>query len=80
MSTALLDAFFWIAVVGCAISQLFILRAVFRTLPPRVSSDEASSLPVPHRLQEIGWAILPAFLLIAVFVGAWRALHPDSAS
>jgi hypothetical protein len=76
MSTGLLDAFFWIAVVGCAVSQLFILRAVFRTLPPRSSSPDTPSVPVPHRLQEIAWAVLPAFLLVAVFVGAWQVMHP----
>jgi len=79
MSTGLLDALFWVAVVGCGISQLFILRAVFRTLPPRSLSPDAPSVPVPHRLQEIVWAVLPAFLLIAVFVGAWRVMHPVSA-
>ncbi len=79
MSTGLLDALFWVAVVGCAISQLFILRAVFRTLPPRSSSPDAPSVPVPNRPQEIAWAILPAFLLVAVFLGAWRVMHPVTA-
>ncbi len=78
MSPALLDALFWVAVVCCAVAQLFIMRAVFRVLPPRAPSPDAPAVPMPHRLQEIGWAILPAFLLAAAFIGAWRAMHPTS--
>ena len=76
MSPALLDGLFWVAVVCCAIAQLYILRAVFRTLPPRPTSVDALNVPMPHRQQEIVWAILPAFLLAAAFYGAWRSMHP----
>ncbi len=78
MSPALLDGLFWASVVSCAVAQLFILRAVFRTLPPRSPSADAPNVPMPHRLQEIVWAILPAFLLAAAFIWAWRAMHPIS--
>ena len=80
MSPALLDALFWAAVGTCAVAQLFILRAVFRVLPPRSSSPDAPNVPVPHRMQEIAWAILPAFLLAGAFIGAWRVMHPTSTS
>ena len=59
------------AVVACVIAQLFILRAVFRTLPILPSS---SQVPTPHRVTEILWVVLPVGLLIAVFIGAYRAL------
>ncbi len=64
-------ALFWSAVVACVIAQVFILRAVFRTLPNLPTS---SQVPTPHRLTEILWVVLPVGGLIAVFVGAWRAL------
>jgi len=76
MSPALLDGLFWVSVVCCAIAQLFILRAVVRTLPPRSASADAPNVPMPHRAQEIAWAILPAFLLAGAFYGAWRLMHP----
>ncbi len=64
-------ALFWSAVVACGIAQLFILRAVFRTLPVLPSSSE---VPTPHRLTEIVWVVLPVGGLIAVFIGAYGAL------
>lgn len=76
MSPILLDGLFWTAVVCCLVAQLFILRAVFRVLPASAPAPDGSGVPIPHRLQEIVWAILPAFLLIGVFLGAWRTLHP----
>jgi len=80
MSPILLDGLFWMTVVCCIVAQLFILRAVFRVLPPRSATAEASGVPAPHRTQEIVWAILPAFLLAAVLIGAWQLLHPGSTS
>jgi hypothetical protein len=68
---AVVTALFWSAVVACVIAQLFILRAVFRTLPILPSSAQ---VPTPHRLTEILWVVLPVGGLIAVFVGAYRAL------
>lgn len=65
---------FWIAVVACIVSQYFIIRAVWRAVPSETGSP---NVPSPHRAMEIGWAILPAVLLVAVFLGAWQALHQD---
>ena len=64
-------ALFWSAVAVCVIAQVFILRAVFRTLPILPSS---SQVPTPHRVTEILWVVLPVGGLIAVFIGAYRAL------
>jgi hypothetical protein len=58
-------------VAACVIAQWFILRAVFRTLPLLPSS---SQVPTPHRLTEILWVVLPVGGLVALFVGAYRAL------
>src|SRR5215203_1553882 len=85
MSTQLTDAAFWVAVVACAIAQIFILRAVFRVTPAGIAAGSANtstpdgepvSVPSPHRLTEIVWVILPIVLLVLVFVLAWRAMHP----
>lgn len=70
MSPALASAIFWGAVVICAVAQLFILRAVFRTLPVPSSPH----VPAPRRWAEILWAIVPMLGLVAVFLGAWRLL------
>jgi hypothetical protein len=67
----LVTALFWSAVAACVIAQWFILRAVFRTLPLLPSS---SQVPTPHRLTEILWVVLPVGGLVALFVGAYRAL------
>ncbi len=77
MSPAFRDGLFWVAVASCAVSQLFILRAVLRVLPSTDASAEPSGVPSPNRTQEIVWAILPAALLGAAFFGAWRAMHPS---
>lgn len=71
MPIAMLEALFWIAAGTCAVAQLFIVRAVFR---PAIE-PATGSVPAPHRLQEIAWAIIPAVLLTAAFVFAWRAMH-----
>ena len=42
MSTRLIDALFWVAVVACAVAQLFILRAVFR-ISPRLGTTHAGN-------------------------------------
>lgn len=88
MSTRILDAAFWAAVVLCAVAQIFILRAVFRVTPGLSSNGagnqadsgvtiaEKSGVPTPHRLTEIVWVLLPVVLLALAFVGAWRAMHP----
>jgi hypothetical protein len=90
MSPVLRDALFWVAVASCAIAQLFIIRAVLRTAirPSAAGSTGDTSavrdkradrpMPVPRRSIEIGWAILPAILMIAAFVSAWRLMHPES--
>ncbi|BAH39621.1 MAG TPA: hypothetical protein DGD08_14290 [Gemmatimonas aurantiaca] len=64
-------ALFWLFVAACVIAQLFILRAVLRTLQ---TTPASSSVPAPRRAAEIFWAIIPVFGLIAAFWGAWRAL------
>jgi hypothetical protein len=33
-------------------------------------------VPTPRRSLEIAWAVLPAVLLVAAFVGAWRLMYP----
>lgn len=43
MSTRLIDALFWVAVVACAVAQLFILRAVFRISPRLPASNAGNS-------------------------------------
>jgi len=75
------DLLFLAAVVACAISQLFIVRAVWRVLPPIPAADGSpSQVPAPHRAQEMAWALLPAVLMALLFVGAWRQMHPTPSS
>lgn len=71
LSPAVATALFWAMVVACGVAQVFIMRAVFRTLPDAPSN---STVPVPRRWAEIVQVILPIAGLAALFIGAWRAL------
>lgn len=62
------------AAVSCLVAQYFILRAVWRVVPAETGSP---SVPAPRRASEMAWALLPAVLIVAVFVGAWRTMHPS---
>jgi len=66
---------FVVAAVACVIAQFFIIRAVVRVVPAVTGSPH---VPSPNRAMEIAWAILPAVLIIAVFVGAWRLMYPSA--
>jgi hypothetical protein len=71
LSPAVATALFWAMVVACAVSQLFIMRAVFRTLPDAPTN---SAVPAPRRWAEIVQVLLPIAGLVTLFLGAWRAL------
>lgn len=74
----LLSAIFWIAALGCAVAQFYIIRAVVRVAPLEAPVHD---VPAPHRPVEIFWAVLPALMLVGAFVGAWLVMHPsDTAS
>lgn len=67
----LLTALFWVLVAACVVAQVFIVRAVFRTLP---AAPTSSAVPAPRRWAEVVQVILPVVGLVALFLGAWRAL------
>ncbi len=71
--TPVRDALFVLAAVSCVVAQYFIIRAVWRVVPAETGSP---SVPAPRRASEMAWAILPALLIGAAFVGAWRVMHP----
>ena len=72
MSVSLSDAIFWVAVVCSAIAQLAILRSVVVS-PTSVPSADPETRG--RRVAEIAWAVLPGFVLAALFVYTWRAMH-----
>lgn len=69
LSTTAFDVIFFIAAAACLVAQMFVVRAVWRVLPLGTSSPD---VPVPRRAMEIVWVVLPALLLIGVFLGTWR--------
>lgn len=71
LSPPVATALFWVAVAVCAIAQLYIMRAVFRTLPDAPTN---STVPAPRQWAEVVQAILPIAGLVALFYGAWRAM------
>lgn len=77
LPTGLLLAIFWIGAAGCVVAQFFILRAVWRVAPIILDSH---TVPAPRRVMEVAWAILPAFLLLGAFVGAWQLMHPSEST
>ncbi len=71
LSPAAATSIFWVAVAVCAVAQLFIMRAVFRTLPDAPTNR---AVPAPRQWAEVVQAILPIGGLAALFYGAWRAM------
>jgi hypothetical protein len=71
LSPAAATVLFWVAVSVCAVAQLYILRAVFRTLPDAPTN---SAVPAPRQWAEVVQALIPLVGLSALFYGAWRAL------
>lgn len=85
MSFAGTDVVFWLAVVLCAIAQLFILKAVLFPGPvpamgPAAEGRAAGRLLPASRPLEIAWAVLPAIALVWMFVWAWQLRHPPDIS
>ena len=72
MSRSLADAAFWLAVVLCAVAQLFILRSALVVRAAPVDRQ----VPGARRPIEVLWAVLPAIALALVLVFTWRAMHP----
>ncbi len=72
LSPTISTALFWFAVAICGVAQFFIMRAVFRTLP---AAPTNSAVPAPRRWAEIVQVLLPIVGLVALFYGAWRAMH-----
>ena len=72
LSPTISTALFWLAVAICGVAQLYIMRAVFRTLP---AAPTNSAVPAPRRWAEIVQVLLPIAGLVAFFYGAWRARH-----
>jgi hypothetical protein len=60
LSASIAKGLFWAAVVICGLANLAIVRSVMRS--------------APRRRREVVWAIIPALLLVAVFVVTWRHL------
>jgi hypothetical protein len=54
----------------CAVAQLFIIRAVWRTQ----TESQSASVPAPRRGWELFWAVLPGALMFALFAGAFSRL------
>ena len=86
MTPSVSEAIFWVAVVCCAIAELFILRLAFAARGWRRGAADAApdgraaeSLPPVRRAAEIVWAVVPAVALAFVLAATWRAMHPVSA-
>jgi len=89
VSPSAADAIFWVAVVCCAVAELFILRSTYaahRGGGRRAAGDDpagpssAEPLPPLRRAAELAWAVVPAVALALVLAATWRALHPVPAS
>lgn len=66
------EAIFWIAAVCCLVAQLAIIRSAFR---PHEPAPGNTLVPRPRTPVEVAWTLLPALVLIGVFVLTWRAMH-----
>jgi heme/copper-type cytochrome/quinol oxidase subunit 2 len=66
------EAIFWVAAVCCLVAQLAIIRSAFR---PHEPAPGDGLVPRPRTAVEVAWTLLPALVLIGVFVLTWRAMH-----
>ena len=66
------EAIFWIAAVCCLVAQVAIIRSAFRPHEPVAGS---ALVPRPRTAVEVVWTLLPALVLIGVFMLTWRAMH-----
>jgi hypothetical protein len=87
VSPSAADAIFWVAVVCCAVAELFILRSTFAPRERRRPSGDdppgprsAEPLPLLRRAAELAWALIPAVALALVLAATWRAMHPAPTS
>ncbi len=83
MSLAGSDFIFWLAVALVAVAQLFILKAVLfpGALPvggPAEAGRAAGRLRPASRPLEIAWVVLPAVILVWLFMWAWDLRHPEA--
>lgn len=63
-------ALFWICAAAALVSQLALLRSALA--PPAEAPAERAVHARSSRWAELGWAVLPALVLAATFVWAWR--------
>ena len=63
---------FWVAVVLCVIAHRFILRSAFAA---GAAVEHSHTLPPIRRAAEVVWVVLPAVMLIVLFVATWRAIE-----
>lgn len=68
---------FWVAVVLCVIAHGFILRSAFAAA---AAVEHSHTLPPIRRAAEVVWVVLPAVMLIVLFVATWRAIELRKAS
>lgn len=66
------EAIFWIAAVCCLVAQVAIIRSALRPHGPTPGSEQ---VPRPRTGLEVVWTVLPALVLIGVFVLTWHAMH-----
>ena len=63
---------FWVAVVLCVIALRFILCSAFAA---GAAVEHSHTLPPIRRAAEVVWVVLPAVMLIVLFVATWRAIE-----
>ena len=68
MTVSLADAIFWVAVALCTVAQVALLRSFFLGAS-RPGRDAAATF----RATETAWAVLPAMVLVGLFVATWQA-------
>ena len=72
MHLSFADGLFWMSVACCTIAQIFIIRSV---LASRHAPEPTANVPRSRDAVEVMWAVLPAFVLVALFWFTWRAMR-----
>lgn len=77
MSSSLLHALFWAAVLLVVVGQIAILYSTFRAVPAARAAGKAPAVETSPRQRalETLWAWLPVAMLAIVLLLTWRAIE-----
>jgi heme/copper-type cytochrome/quinol oxidase subunit 2 len=75
MNQPLAEGIFWIAVLGCIVAEIAILRSTYAAR----KVEKSALVPTASRGGEIVWAIVPVVALSVLLVATWQKIEAREA-